>query len=718
MQNTWNKQMLKKQLCASILIVSFFAVVIGVLYFTNLSTAKRVENMHIEATAERGVEYLEQAAAQINAVALQIASDSDVQLLAAQLNPASYTTYYKAYQTLKKFDTYSLSSQNHSVSMLVLHLKNGLVFHNGRLFCNTDSFYHQYLEYEGLSQAEWLAWMDTKFQFWSACDVKSEAGQRKRYLTYNALMPFGTTSVRLCALISEEDLLANFLPEGFMGEAFVRIVSNRDGSVLYESSESIPRENAYLIERTCESLNLTVTVGIPPQIYAENVSDLKNGLLIFVLISGLVLFLAELFLAMRTSRPFLRLSAYLVDNGYDGGLDPVDNAIRSLSHLDGEKKKLDGQMENIKSLLRKNEFKYLTSAGAAGSIGNYEIEIHSPHVVAMLQSLSSPVTASHLVEFWQEENPFAVCFETPDHLVVILYSLAEEESFEMENLREALIEMCARFQGELRCAVSSPFDHVDAVRSAYLEADYTLHKGDFEKDFMISFQEIEREWKNDLFTVKKYHALDAGLNGEDSKPVEQFFDDLEHCLKKERLSLQECRQVFYLLRLIVYEHLSAEKTLSKQLLADTADYYECRTIFSYLRSFRQLSVEIVRENRKNQTEYTLQLREQILEFLDGEYSNPALSLTLIADHFHVSPKYISDFIKNSTGKNYVDFIQENRLSKARDLMKQRNYTLQQISEKVGYLSANTFYKSFKRYYGISPSAYREQLSKEAFQSQL
>lgn len=47
------------------------------------------------------------------------------------------------------------------------------------------------------------------------------------------------------------------------------------------------------------------------------------------------------------------------------------------------------------------------------------------------------------------------------------------------------------------------------------------------------------------------------------------------------------------------------------------------------------------------------------------------------------------------------------MEKAKELMRTTNDSIAEISEKVGYASANTFTRSFKKIEQITPSQYRE-----------
>lgn len=99
--------------------------------------------------------------------------------------------------------------------------------------------------------------------------------------------------------------------------------------------------------------------------------------------------------------------------------------------------------------------------------------------------------------------------------------------------------------------------------------------------------------------------------------------------------------------------------------------------------------------------------EHILQFVRQHYTNPNLSLTMIADQYGISEPYLSQLFKKYSGTNISIYIESLRFEKAKELLSSTNFTIQQITEQIGYNSPNTFNKAFKKNFGISPSVYRQ-----------
>ncbi|MCL2059122.1 MAG: helix-turn-helix domain-containing protein, partial [Oscillospiraceae bacterium] len=95
----------------------------------------------------------------------------------------------------------------------------------------------------------------------------------------------------------------------------------------------------------------------------------------------------------------------------------------------------------------------------------------------------------------------------------------------------------------------------------------------------------------------------------------------------------------------------------------------------------------------------------IVEFIRQHFTNCNMCAQFIADHFSVSEKYVFFSVKNLTGKSLSDYIQYLRFQRTEALLS-GDIDINKIPGMVGFNSVNTFYKAFKRTYGISPGKWR------------
>jgi AraC-like DNA-binding protein len=99
---------------------------------------------------------------------------------------------------------------------------------------------------------------------------------------------------------------------------------------------------------------------------------------------------------------------------------------------------------------------------------------------------------------------------------------------------------------------------------------------------------------------------------------------------------------------------------------------------------------------------------QIKQLLMENYLSSDFSITLLADHFHVSIAYMSYLFKKKTNLNLSDYVWELRLEKAKELLITTDMPIDDISVTIGYLNSSSFRRKFKQTTNISPSQYRRE----------
>ena len=92
-----------------------------------------------------------------------------------------------------------------------------------------------------------------------------------------------------------------------------------------------------------------------------------------------------------------------------------------------------------------------------------------------------------------------------------------------------------------------------------------------------------------------------------------------------------------------------------------------------------------------------------------ENAHHDISLESIAAHVELSPYYVSKLFKEQFGMNYIDFLTDCRIEKAKQLMDDPHKSLKEITFDVGYKDPNYFSRVFKKISGLSPSEYRKDL---------
>jgi AraC-like DNA-binding protein len=90
------------------------------------------------------------------------------------------------------------------------------------------------------------------------------------------------------------------------------------------------------------------------------------------------------------------------------------------------------------------------------------------------------------------------------------------------------------------------------------------------------------------------------------------------------------------------------------------------------------------------------------------FRNPNVKLNDLAREINVSGHQLSQVLNEHMGKNFTLFVNEYRIGEACKMLSQHNnLTIEAIGDEVGFNSRSTFFSTFKRMKGVTPSAYQQ-----------
>ena len=95
----------------------------------------------------------------------------------------------------------------------------------------------------------------------------------------------------------------------------------------------------------------------------------------------------------------------------------------------------------------------------------------------------------------------------------------------------------------------------------------------------------------------------------------------------------------------------------------------------------------------------------IIRYLQAHLSED-ISLSVLAEEFHLSGQYISQLFKNEIGVNFLAYLTNLRMEKAKKLLLSTSLSIGEVAEQLGYGDYRVFTKVFKKWEGITPSQYR------------
>ena len=98
---------------------------------------------------------------------------------------------------------------------------------------------------------------------------------------------------------------------------------------------------------------------------------------------------------------------------------------------------------------------------------------------------------------------------------------------------------------------------------------------------------------------------------------------------------------------------------------------------------------------------------EAMDFIGAHYSDPNISISLIAQHLGISEGHLSHLFKKETDYTLLNYLTRYRIHKAMELLKDCRVKIYEVAEQVGYRDITYFSATFKKLVGVSPSEYQD-----------
>lgn len=98
---------------------------------------------------------------------------------------------------------------------------------------------------------------------------------------------------------------------------------------------------------------------------------------------------------------------------------------------------------------------------------------------------------------------------------------------------------------------------------------------------------------------------------------------------------------------------------------------------------------------------------KIEEYIRKNYGDSSLNLKKCGEELFLSPNYISSILKKETGKTFVEYLNEVRLTQAKKLLREPESKIYEVSSMVGFTHPTYFSSVFKKATGLSPTEFKE-----------
>ena len=102
------------------------------------------------------------------------------------------------------------------------------------------------------------------------------------------------------------------------------------------------------------------------------------------------------------------------------------------------------------------------------------------------------------------------------------------------------------------------------------------------------------------------------------------------------------------------------------------------------------------------------LMSKVMRTINDHLADPALNVEMLAANVGMSRVHMHRKLKELTNQSARDFIRSIRLKQAANLLREKNLSVSEVAYATGFSNLSHFSNTFRDFYGISPSEYKEQ----------
>ena len=259
-------------------------------------------------------------------------------------------------------------------------------------------------------------------------------------------------------------------------------------------------------------------------------------------------------------------------------------------------------------------------------------------------------------------------------------------------------------------AMGGIYDELSDIVRSYLQAGQTLllHRGETGVFHYKEGFSIERnKTKYNLNLMREFTRSLAEHNYEEADPMADEL--IEKYVYNEQRSYVAKSRRYALINSIIDEITYVEQSnhffSGEEFITKISQEKE---ISGLKEKVHLVLRELKKQYGKSGVFQSKQISKQALSIIQEEYRNPMIGLYSLSAELGVSNTYLSTNFKEINGVGIVQCINQLRIEKAKELLKNTRMNLKEIAAYVGFSSDVSFIRVFKQYENRTPGKYKEE----------
>lgn len=508
----------------------------------------------------------------------------------------------------------------------------------------------------------------------------------------------GSNNLLVFAVYDIERVLKTILPIELPADSRLCLTDTAGTALIEKNAEKPWQKDAEII---VQSRLFKLEWALSPSWMKQQSGPLSSMAALFAVLAFVLGLVMSIFAAVKQARPVKLL--LLADEEKSKRSREEMNFVREeILCMNQQHQDVIKQLKNTQTALMHNMIERLLFSKDLGTadleeISEYIGDFPDAYCVCFGKILGdTPTARAAFMHAIRTRRPNSTLFHQLDpEAFALVWGLKEgqTQASAVQEAQKMLVDLQFGPESPIRMVVSQPAHGVENVAAAFSQARRAFFQTEQWGTVCVMCAQPPQFSAVGLHDFSAlYRALVSGSAEQSKALLTQAYGSAD--LDSESL--------YYTLRTTLV--LAARDSL-KQHAVQPPVY--SRGLNRQLEALLQKADEITACVNEEKKSHNHTLKQDILEYIDNNFSDPELYGRSLADKFHISEKYLYNFIKEQTGSSMGELIMNLRLNQAIELLQKSDLPVGQIGAKVGFVSQNTFYKAFKREFGLSPTEYRQ-----------
>lgn len=324
------------------------------------------------------------------------------------------------------------------------------------------------------------------------------------------------------------------------------------------------------------------------------------------------------------------------------------------------------------------------------------------------------------------EEVFSECYDVmsvavDNKRIAFILNMTEEQSQNNEEIKakctylQKIVQNCFGFT--ISIGISTYGEGYQQLNSKLNDCTEALeHKFYLGTNCIVFFSELGELLKYADYTEinEKQQLLISNVKNGNKEDVHQNFEELTDAVNNLRDSDRDYIKTFYFNTIMLINSIrNSVTTVAQTEDSAVTNLYKMvekcdnlQDLNNVLKNAVEQTVNKVENYNNNNMKL---LMRKAIDYIEEHYCEE-VTLNKLSEKLYVSNYYLSRMFKKELGINFIDYLNELRIKKAKVLLAKAEYKTYEVAEAVGVPNSHYFSKLFKKYVGMTASEYKDTLN--------